>query len=489
MKEFSLKCKGCDYTPDFIHELVNGCRNQEESNANHILEMCLGKRKSLTFEDLSLSLNKSSNPYIVFKDFFLSNYAAKEHSVDYDCIVSEIQEGLRTVDSTDFRQTPLNFYEKFKGLKNGLFVKNETGNVGGSHKARHLMGNILYFEVLRKAGIINEKPRLSIYSCGNAAIAASVIAKAAGYKLDVFIPPNVEPKVTDILNRNNANVNVCPRQENETGDPCYNRFLESLREGAVSFSCSGPDNWANIEGGETLVYELMTQTHDMNKVLDSIVVQVGGGALASSAVHAFMNLKNNGLINKIPKIYTVQTSSCYPLARAYYLIVKKISDVYGIECSLSFIKKSEIKAAVAENLKILNYSNSFTSEIMRLSSFIKKNYNSEKIQEILSKACKEDKTKYMWAWETEPQSIAHGILDDFTYDWLMLIEGMFKTGGIPAIVHEDELEISNITGKNLTGINADYTGTSGLCGLVHLISQGAMLECDNSAVIFTGVER
>ena len=47
------------------------------------------------------------------------------------------------------------------------------------------------------------------------------------------------------------------------------------------------------------------------------------------------------------------------------------------------------------------------------------------------------RSEFMWPWEEEPRSIAHGILDDETYDWLAVVEGMLATGGRPLVVGED----------------------------------------------------
>ncbi len=489
MKDLSLKCIGCDSSPDFTRKLVNSCKNRAIGDSNHILEKHVPSLDGVSMGRYLEIKSDSVNPFIYFKDFFLSNYIAKKYKIDFDSIINNIQDKLKGVDEVDFQITPLTSYNSFSNFKHNLFIKNETGNVGGSHKARHLMGNILYIETLLKAGIIKEKPSLSIYSCGNAAIAASVIAKAADYKLDVYIPPNISPKVVEILKKNNANITVCPRQENESGDPCYNRFQESLQDGAVSFSCSGPDNWANIEGGETLVLELMVQMSEIKKQLDSIVIQVGGGALTSSAVHALDMLYEQKMISNIPTIYTVQTQGCFPLARAYFLLLKKIAEMNGMKCSLSFVKSSNKTAAIKENQKLLSYARNEVKEIIEIKNFIRDNYTKPCVQNVLMTACKKENSSFMWSWEEEPESIAHGILDDITYDWFKLVHGMFKTGGNPVVVSEKELINANKIARDLTGINVDPTGSSGFSGLLYLLELKIIPETDNTAVLFTGVKR
>ena len=72
----------------------------------------------------------------------------------------------------------------------GVWVKDETGNVSGSHKARHLIGRRTSHQKIVEAIVgADAQPRdLAIASCGNAALGAAVIAKAAGRRLLVFVP-------------------------------------------------------------------------------------------------------------------------------------------------------------------------------------------------------------------------------------------------------------------------------------------------------------
>jgi threonine synthase len=490
MNKTYLKCIGCGtkYRLDGPYP-VYGCENCESNELNHVLEKSLADDQLFpNLEEIIQRKNSISNPFSIFREFFFVYYLAQYLNVDYEAILCDINTGLKDIGETIFQVTPIQIIENLKLSQGKIFIKDETNNVTGSHKARHLMGNILYLEVLVRAGILKNKPKLAVYSCGNAALGAAAVARAARYYLDVFIPPNVNPKVTNTLKKHEANIVVCPRHKDETGDPCYNRFQQALNAGSVPFSCSGPDNWSNIEGGQTLCLELMTQSIAKGFDFNSIVIQVGGGALASSAIKTLEELHQFGYINKIPRIYTMQTEGGYPLARAYYLLIQEIAKANNLVCSLDFTKKDKRSEAIKENWKIADYSRTKQNEILNIARFIRDNYSSDKIQRILNIATK-NMSPYMWSWEEEPHSIAHGILDDITYDWFKIVQGMFKTGGLPVIINEEGLKEANRKALSCTNINADHTGTSGLAGYLALVKLGYLDDRDNVALCFTGAVR
>jgi threonine synthase len=95
----------------------------------------------------------------------------------------------------------------------------------------------------------------------------------------------------------------------------------------------------------------------------------------------------------------------------------------------------------------------------------------------------------MWPWEAQPRSVAHGILDDETYDWLAVVEGMLATGGRPLVVGEELLERANALARRATGIAVDHTGSAGVAGLLALRDAGEVADDERIAVLFTGVVR
>src|SRR5436309_14135143 len=81
-----------------------------------------------------------------------------------------------------------------------------------------------------------------------------------------------------------------------------------------------------IEGGETSGYEMVSELARTDVGLDRLVVQVGGGALASSCIRAFEDAALLEARVKLPRIHAVQTLGGYPLRRAHDPAVAPVAD-------------------------------------------------------------------------------------------------------------------------------------------------------------------
>ena len=210
----------------------------------------------------------------------LSAYHLLGHD-PYRRVVDGVAEQLLRMEGRDFKVTPLTEAPTLAaaiGRTGRLWVKDETGNVTGSHKGRHLMATLLYLEALRELKGESVKKVLAIYSCGNAALGASAVARAGGYELHAFVPEDVDPTVAVMLVERRALVERIPRSTTGEGDPCYLAFRKAVNEqGWIPFACAGNDNWSNIEGGATLGWELVMQLLEKSQTIDSVVVQVEEG--------------------------------------------------------------------------------------------------------------------------------------------------------------------------------------------------------------------
>lgn len=196
-------------------------------------------------------------------------------------------------------------------VRRRVTVKDETDNVSGSHKARHTFGLMLHLLARERqaclAGSPPARPDLAIASCGNAAVAAAVVAAAERWPLTVYVPSDAEAGAVARLRELDATVKFCPRIDGQEGDPSYHRFRDAVRDGAVPFGCQGPDNGYTIDGGRTLGYELAEQAPDISRVY----IQVGGGALAASVAQGLAAGRSQAAL------MAVQTEGCAPLARAW----------------------------------------------------------------------------------------------------------------------------------------------------------------------------
>ncbi|HEV8421249.1 MAG TPA: pyridoxal-phosphate dependent enzyme, partial [Actinomycetota bacterium] len=295
---------------------------------------------------------------------------------------------------------------------------------------------------------------------GNAALAAAVVARAGGRPLQVFVPTWGDPIVIARLEELGATVNVVSRDEGVPGDPTYLAMQRAIAEGALPFTCQGNENGLVIEGGSTVGYELASHLSEVGVTLDRLFVQVGGGALASAVIQGMREAAALGAIERLPCVHTVQTEGGYPLKRAYDRLVERIGGALGIP------EASERNRA----------------------SVIAERFASPEVQDGLRYAASH-RSEFMWPWERQPTSIAHGILDDETYDWLAVVTGLLETGGYPVTVDEQTLIEANELARSATGIDVDHTGSAGLAGLNALRRDGLVEGKDNVAVLFTGVRR
>jgi threonine synthase len=406
------------------------------------------------------------NPFVRYRHLLHSwHVATAAGGTDRDGIarVRDLDRAIATIDGHGFAVTPCAPADGLAarlGLAPGsLWVKDETESVSGSHKARHLMGILLYLEAARA---IHHDTRLAISSCGNAALAAAVVARAAQLPLDVFVPPWANARVVARLRELGARIEICERQPDVAGDPCYRRFREAVDAGAAPFCCQGPDNGLAIEGGATIAWELIDAL--AGRPLDRIFVQVGGGALASACAVGFADAVGLGRIEKAPRLHAVQTAGGYPLVRAYDRLVERLLARLPGAPALAPSNREAVAVFLAAPERRLP------------------------VEEALRYAATH-RSEFMWPWETEPRSVATGILDDETYDWLAVVEAMLATGGWPLVVDETTLGNANVLAAETTADDADETGTAGLAGLLGALDSGTRFTGETLALLFTGVRR
>jgi len=446
-----LVCAGCGAEVPSATPIVWACpAARDGDDIDHVLQRIVRPEAAAGEPDA----DPSTNPFLRYRRRFHSYQVARSAGWSdgrYVDLVAGLDEAIARVDGSGFRTTPIVRSagldgELGFGPKGGVFVKDETGNVSGSHKARHLLGVMLALKVAEDIGAADPEAPLAIASCGNAALAAAVVARAADRRLHVFVPPSAEETVVARLESLGAELEVCERQPDQSGDPTVHRLMAAIADGAVPFTVQGNLNGLAIEGGQTLAWELVDQLNDEGITLDRLVIHVGGGAFASSAAQALEESRAAGDIAAVPIIDTVQTQGGYPLKRAYDRALDHL----------------EVEAGTPVDV--------------------------EQVDGAISQAV-HHRSDYMWAWESEPVSVAHGILDDETYDWAVVVRAMLISGGRSLVVDEATLEAANALASPRVGIDADHTGTAGLAGLIQLTRHGLVSPDENVAVIFSGARR
>lgn len=442
----AIRCTGCGYVTGLDDPYPFRCPRAGTDDTDHVMA------RVLSLAGTCFPCGGEANPFLRYRTLMHSYHVAMAHGISdagYCGLVASLDSSVAAIDGHGFQITP--FFRSrelseslgFSGT-GGVWVKNETGNVSGSHKGRHLMGVLIYLAVMEECGLLDRADRrgLAIASCGNAALAAAVLAQAGGWRLTVFVPPDADPGILRRLRELQAAITVCPREPGALGDPAYRRLREELERGALPFTTQGNENGLTIEGGETLGYELAAELADLPGGLDHLIIQVGGGALASSCIQALREAAELGTLGRLPRVHTVQTSAAHPLERAY----RRVRGLLPDEPGPGAVRWAMARAATR-------------------------------------------RSAFMQAWEEEPKSVATGILDDETYDWRAVVDGMLMTGGRPLVVSEDRLLDAHRLAVSKTGIQVDPTGSAGLAGLLEMRQSGSIDDQDRVAVLFTGIRR
>lgn len=446
----SIVCSGCGTKADPFDAYPFRCPNAGgPDDIDHVMVRLLDHR-GVRFPAPPAD-GFEANPFIRYRGLFHSYHVALACGMDdmgYVDLVRGLDAAVAGVDGRGFAVTPLRRHDELSARlgfdpEGGVWLKDETGSVSGSHKARHLLGLMVHLLVAERVGLTSpsERPRLAIASCGNAALAAAVVAAAAAWPLEVFVPVDADPSVVARLKERDALVTTCPREEGVRGDPTVRRLWWAILAGALPFTTQGNANGLSIEGGLTLGYEMADDLRDQGVALGRLFVQVGGGALATACDQGLREAVALGALSDRPALHAVQTEGAAPLVRAHRRLAERI------EAEPSTPPEGHLRYAATH------------------------------------------RSEFMWPWEQEPRSAASGILDDETYDWLAVVRGMVETGGWPIVVGEQRIDQANALAREATASDVDHTGSSGLAGLMAACEARRVASNERVAILFTGVAR
>lgn len=474
MNPSAFVCSGCGGVAEAA-SLPFRCANAGRDGRDHVLT------RAERPPDAAVPPDGDLHPFVRYRRLSASWALAQQRGLsddDYVALVESLDRAVAEVDGHGLTISPWRAATKAAkrlGLApGGLWIKDETGQPAGSHKTRHLFGIALYLVVIERTGAIGPadvaRP-LAIASCGNAALAAAVVARAARRQLQVFVPPWADAVVIERLKSLDASIVICPRREvDPPGDPCHHRFREAVEAGALPFCCQGSDNGLTIDGGMTLGFEMAAQS--AGAPLDRLLVQTGGGALASALFQGLAWAHASGALPRFPALHAVQTAGGFPLIRAWRRVAR------------SLVKNLGGSVMPGEDRAVDNDAARADADTAR---WLAAHADAADLEHAVVSAA-QDRARVMWPWETEPASVATGILDDETYDWLAIVRGMLLTGGWPVVASEHNVREAWCEGRG-EGIAASATGTAGLAGGMSLSQAGLLDKSDRVGVLFTGVDR
>lgn len=402
------------------------CPNATDDDRHHAL--------SIVDDPAPVTMPDGQHPFVAADRHLAWAACADAHGMDVDRrarLVLDTDAAVRRVDGVGFSVTPFARSAELSDAlgfdaDGGLWVKDETGSVGGSQKARFLFSILLHLRAAEELGVLTHRPPLAIASCGNAALAAATLARAVDWPIDVYVPTWMTSGFGDRLDELGASVHRSERREGDPpGDPAMLRFREAVASGAVPFTVQGTENALCLDGGRTLGWEIADALRGSGiEWLDGIFVQVGGGAFASAT---FTALTASGI--DIPT-FPVQTAGCAPLDRA----LGRAADRGIVDVGFHW-------------------------------------------------------DELMTVWE-DPSSLADGILDDETYDWIDVAHSLRVCGGSSVVVDESHVVDAHELAVH-AGFDASPTGTAGLAGILHLLeTEPDRFDASSRlAVVMSGVAR
>ena len=186
-----------------------------------------------------------------------------------------------------------------KSLKNinHLYFKREDENETGSLKNRSLA----YQVSLAKQ---NNKKELVISTSGNAGIAAAAYCRKAGIKLYIFISPETEKAKIAEMQKYNPIIIKSKRAIRLANYLAAKYKIENLRPSASDSS---------IEGFKSITFEIFENPGEV----DAIFTFVTSGSSFVGIGRAYQYLLENKEIEKIPRLYAVQSGDVFSVASEF----------------------------------------------------------------------------------------------------------------------------------------------------------------------------
>lgn len=212
-----------------------------------------------------------------------------------------------------------------------LFIKNEGDNPSGCFKDRETLMCLLHARA-------QELNKAVIYSSGNAAASAALIAQKLKLDLVTFVAGDTYDEKIDFIRDHGSDV-VVIGDEDTNFEEGFRMFAHLNAEGI--FARHGFDNWSvrnpfRVQGDKTTALEILRQlnTNGRLEAPDFAVVPTANGSGLAGLWKGFLELRSLGLIKKLPRMVSAGIRGANPVARA----VRKGQTERPEKCNLSHLQ-------------------------------------------------------------------------------------------------------------------------------------------------------
>ena len=233
--------------------------------------------------------------------------------------------------------TPLHFLKSFS-KRSGIevYLKDEGQNPSGCFKDRETMSCLLN---TRK----HKWKRAVIYSSGNAAASAALIAKQQNIHLVTFVPGDTYSEKIAYIQKCGSDVIVVGKG-NTSFEEGFRLFVQ-LNEANV-FEDAGFDDWAvrnpyRVQGDKTTAVEIAKQLESMvqDPKPDAVIVPSANGSNLAGIWEGFKELKSLGITDRLPRMVVVGITKANPICKAVQLQEKR----KPVTCDLSELQERDEK--------------------------------------------------------------------------------------------------------------------------------------------------
>jgi len=145
-------------------------------------------------------------------------------------------------------------------------------------------------------------------SSGNAGASVAQYAALADLKCQIFVPEGTSIAKINQMEFCGAEVTQVTGSREDTAKAAFQAAQDT-------FYASHVWNPFFLHGTKTFAYEIVEQLNF--RAPHTLVLPAGNGTLLLGAFIGFRELKESGVISKIPKLIGIQAANCAPLAQAY----------------------------------------------------------------------------------------------------------------------------------------------------------------------------